>query len=154
MSDTVAPNKRSWIMRQVKSKDTSPERLVRSLLHGMGYRFRLHRRDLPGSPDIVFPGRKKVIFVHGCFWHGHSCPRGSRLPKTNTEYWRRKIARNKERDRVRIEELRNLGWRVLVVWECETKDVDALRTRLEGFLGPPRLRREQARGGRDPQIPG
>ena len=139
MSDTVAPNKRSWIMRQVKSKDTSPERLVRSLLHGMGYRFRLHRRDLPGVPDIVFPGRKKVVFVHGCFWHGHSCPRGARLPKTNKEYWRQKIAKNKERDRRRVEELQDLGWDVLVIWECETKDIDALRERLADFLGPPHL---------------
>jgi len=136
MSDTVAPDRRSWIMRQVKSEDTSPERLVRSLLHRLGYRFRLHRRDLPGSPDIVFPGRKKAIFVHGCFWHGHSCPRGARIPKTNTDYWLKKIAKNKERDRRRLEELRDLGWDVLVVWECETKNIDALRSRLERFLGP------------------
>ncbi len=136
MSDTVAPDRRSWIMRQVKSEDTSPERLVRSLLHRLGYRFRLHRRDLPGSPDIVFPGRKKAIFVHGCFWHGHSCPRGARIPKTNTDYWLKKIARNKERDRQRLEELRSLGWDVLVVWECEIKDIDALRARLSDFLGP------------------
>jgi len=136
MSDTVAPDRRSWIMRQVKSEDTSPERLVRSLLHRLGYRFRLHRHDLPGSPDIVFPSRKKVIFVHGCFWHGHSCPRGARIPKTNTEYWMNKIARNKMRDRQRLEELRSLGWDALVVWECEIKDIDALRARLSDFLGP------------------
>jgi len=138
MSDTFSPDKRSWIMRQVKSKNTSPELRVRSLLHRMGYRFRLHRRDLPGAPDIVFPGRKKVIFVHGCFWHGHSCPRGSRLPKSNAEYWKKKIAKNKERDRRHIEELLDLGWEALVVWECEVKDIDSLSERLRGFLGPPR----------------
>ncbi len=138
MSDTFSPDKRSWIMRQVKSKNTSPELRVRSLLHGMGYRFRLHRRDLPGAPDIVFPGRKKAIFVHGCFWHGHSCPRGSRLPKSNAEYWKKKIARNKERDQRHIEDLFDLGWETLVVWECEVKDTDSLRERLKRFLGPPR----------------
>ncbi len=146
MTDTVSPDRRSWIMRQVKSEDTSPERFVRSLLHNMGYRFRLHRRDLPGSPDIVFPGRKKAIFVHGCFWHGHSCPRGARLPKTNTEYWRRKIDRNKERDQAQLEALRKMGWDALVVWECEVKDVGDLQTRLKEFLGPPRLRRKRIRG--------
>ncbi|MGT2515171.1 very short patch repair endonuclease [Sphingomonas panni] len=113
---------RSRIMRAVQSKDTKPEMLVRRALHRLSYRFRLHRKDLPGSPDIVFPGRRKVIFVHGCFWHGHSCKRGARQPKENADYWRAKIARNVARDREAQAALIGLGWTPLTVWECELRD--------------------------------
>jgi DNA mismatch endonuclease, patch repair protein len=113
---------RSEVMARIKGKDTGPERAVRSLLHALGYRFRLHRKDLPGSPDIVLPGRKAVIFVHGCFWHGHGCKRGSRTPKANTDYWSKKLAGNVARDARTRAELEALGWRVLVVWECEVLD--------------------------------
>lgn len=122
-------------MARVKGKDTGPEQAVRSLLHALGYRFRLHRRDLPGSPDIVFPGRKAVILVHGCFWHGHACKRGSRTPKANADYWISKIGRNTARDARTRAELEALGWRVLVVWECEIKDRVALADKLQAFLG-------------------
>lgn len=128
---------RSATMRAVKSRDTKPEMLVRRAAHALGYRFRLHRKDLPGSPDLVFPSRKKVIFVHGCFWHGHDCARGARMPKTNAEYWRAKMAGNVARDeRVRAE-LAALGWEVLTVWECELKDADVLRERVIRDIGGP-----------------
>jgi len=110
---------RSRIMRAVKSKDTKPEVLVRQMLHARGFRYRLHRRDLPGSPDLVFPGRMKVVFVNGCFWHGHSCKRGSRVPKNNLEYWQGKIAKNVARDQAVKAELALLGWASHTVWECE-----------------------------------
>jgi DNA mismatch endonuclease (patch repair protein) len=121
-------------MRAVKGKDTKPEQAVRSLLHALGYRFRLHRRDLPGSPDIVFPGRKAAIFVHGCFWHGHTCTRGGRMPKANADYWAGKLARNKARDATARAALEALGWRVLTVWECEIRDAAVLADRLRDFL--------------------
>lgn len=128
MTDPV----RSATMRAVRSRDTKPEMLVRCAAHALGYRFRLHRKDLPGSPDLVFPSRKKVIFVHGCFWHGHDCARGARQPKTNAEYWTAKIARNVARDERARAELAVLGWDVLTVWECELKrrgqPISALRT--------------------------
>ncbi len=123
-------------MQAVKSENTGLELKVRRLLHAAGYRYRLHRKDLPGSPDIVFPGRRKVIFVHGCFWHGHDCPRGARVPKTNARYWSRKIERDRERDRLSLEALDEVGWRHLVVWECETKPdmLKGLGQKLAGFL--------------------
>ena len=126
---------RSRIMRAVKSRDTGPEKAVRSLAHRMGYRFRLHRADLPGKPDLAFPGRRAVVFVHGCFWHGHDCKRGARTPKTNTEYWTAKIARNAARDRDQLSSLKRLGWRALVVWECQLRNEPAVRSRLRHFLG-------------------
>ncbi|MDX3899381.1 MAG: DNA mismatch endonuclease Vsr [Sphingobium sp.] len=125
---------RSRTMRAVKSTDTKPEMLVRRLAHRLGYRFRLHRKDLPGSPDLVFPGRRRVIFVHGCFWHGHHCKRGARPPKTNAEYWRAKIARNRARDERVIGELEAIGWRSMTIWECELRDEDALSLRLRRYL--------------------
>lgn len=125
---------RSEIMRSVKSRDTKPEIVVRRLLHRMGYRYRLHRPDLPGRPDIVFSSRKKVIFVHGCFWHGHTCKRGSRQPKTNADYWRAKIERNVERFAGQLEELARKGWDSLVLWECELSEESNLRVRLIQFL--------------------
>ena len=124
-------------MRAVRSKDTAPEMLVRRLAHALGYRFRLHRKDLPGHPDLAFPGRKAVVFVHGCWWHGHDCRRGARAAKTNADYWSAKIARNVERDRTAQHALAAAGWRVLVIWECDTKDRDALAGRLRGFLDHP-----------------
>jgi DNA mismatch endonuclease (patch repair protein) len=121
-------------MRAVKSENTAPEMVVRCLVHGLGYRFRLHREDLPGKPDLVFPRLRKVVFVHGCFWHGHGCKRGNRIPKTNRKYWQAKIDRNRKRDRESQANLERLGWRTLVVWECETGEADELRKRLEVFL--------------------
>jgi DNA mismatch endonuclease (patch repair protein) len=133
MTDTHTKEQRSRNMARVKNKNTAPELLVRSLLHRMGYRFRLHRRDLPGSPDIVLPRHKKVIFVHGCFWHGHDCPRGRR-PSTNREFWDVKLDRNIERDRSSQRELNKIGWKTLVIWQCQTKNEDELRVQLQDFL--------------------
>jgi DNA mismatch endonuclease, patch repair protein len=129
-----SPEVRRRTMQAVKSKDTAPELLVRSLAHRMGYRFRLHRKDLPGKPDLVFPGRRKAIFVHGCFWHGHDCPRGARVPKSNREYWTKKIARNQERDQAARTALTGLGWKVTVLWECELSNATGIRHRLRKFL--------------------
>ncbi|MGJ3232909.1 MAG: very short patch repair endonuclease [Oceanicaulis sp.] len=132
--DVFSPEERSRVMARVKGKDTRPELTVRRLAHALGYRFRLHRKDLPGTPDLAFPGRKKAIFVHGCFWHGHDCARGSRKPKTRAEYWAAKIARNKRRDEEARLGLAQRGWDSLTLWECELKDVDALSDRLRAFL--------------------
>jgi len=134
MTDVFSKEKRSWIMSRVKGHDTKPEIIVRSMVHRMGFRFRLHRRDLPGNPDVVLPRHGKVIFVHGCFWHGHKgCPRSSR-PRTNREFWNRKLDGNIERDKRFCETLRCMGWKVLVVWECETRKNEALLKKLERFL--------------------
>lgn len=124
-------------MRAVKGRDTKPEMKVRRAAHALGYRFRLYRKDLPGSPDLVFPRFKTAVFVHGCFWHGHDCPRGARAPKTNADYWRAKIARNVARDARVRGELGDLGWTVMTIWECELKDAQALRDRLTLGLGAP-----------------
>lgn len=128
--------KRSDIMRAIRSKDTKPEMVVRSLVHRMGYRFRLHRRDLPGSPDIVLPRHNKIVQVYGCFWHMHACPLGTRSPRTNSQYWKAKRERNRERDARNRRELIRLGWQVLTVWECETKPqgFDRLVKRIKRFL--------------------
>jgi len=126
---------RSRTMRAVRSKDTKPELIVRRLAHAMGYRFRLHRKDLPGSPDLVFPGRRSAIFVHGCFWHGHDCARGAREPKTNSDYWRAKVAGNRARDIRVATELAALGWRVMTLWECGLRDQDATSAEISHFLG-------------------
>ena len=123
-ADIFTAEKRSAIMRAVKSSDTKPEIALRKALFALGYRYRLNVKALPGKPDIVLPKYKTVIFVHGCFWHGHDCKRGSRIPKTNRAYWTEKIARNKIRDAKNIDALSKLGWRVLVIWECEVKDLD------------------------------
>ena len=133
--DVFTPEDRSRVMRAVKGKDTKPEMIVRRMAHALGYRYRLHPKDLPGTPDLVFTGRQKVIFVHGCFWHGHDCARGSRQPKTNAEYWRAKIARNISRDAANLRALDAQGWQALVLWECDLKDRDALAVRLRDFLG-------------------
>jgi len=125
---------RSRTMRAVRSKNTKPELIVRRLVHALGFRFRLHRRDLPGSPDLVFPSRRKVIFVHGCFWHGHDCARGSRQPKTNVDYWITKISRNRNRDNETRQLLSNAGWASLIIWECELRDVQEIQQKIETFL--------------------
>jgi DNA mismatch endonuclease, patch repair protein len=121
-------------MQAVRSKDTAPELLVRRLLHSHGYRYRLHNRALPGCPDLIFSSRRKVIFVNGCFWHGHDCARGSRVPKTNRGYWTAKVDRNRARDATATRELENAGWDALVLWECELRDKRLLLQRLRRFL--------------------
>lgn len=124
-------------MRAIRSKDMEPELTVRRLAHAMGYRYRLHRNELPGKPDMVFPARRAVIFIHGCFWHQHHEPacKSVHQPKSNTDYWQPKLARNQERDKLNQTALQAQGWRVLVIWECQIKDVDALRQTLRTFLG-------------------
>lgn len=121
-------------MRSVRTSNTGPEWVVRRLLHSHGYRYRLHRKSLPGKPDIVFPSRRKAIFVHGCFWHGHGCAKG-RPPKSRLDYWSPKLEANFARDARNLEELRALGWETLTVWQCETKDPQPLLERLRDFLG-------------------
>ena len=130
MTDVFSPQKRSAVMRQVKGRDTRPELRVRKLLTRLGLRYRLHRKDLPGAPDIVMPGRRLAIFVHGCFWHGHDCARGARVPKQNRDYWTTKIGRNVARDQRTRGELQALGWTPLVIWECELKNEAGLKQRL------------------------
>ncbi len=124
-------------MQAVKGRDTGPEWTVRRLLHRAGYRYRLHVRKLPGTPDIVFPARRKAIFIHGCFWHGHDCRIGQ-PPKSRLDYWGAKIVANRSRDARKQAQLEALGWSVLVVWQCEIKDSDALESRLWTFLGEPK----------------
>jgi DNA mismatch endonuclease (patch repair protein) len=134
MTDVFSKEKRSWIMSRVKGRDTKPEILVRSFVHRMGFRFRVQRRDLPGNPDIVLPRHGKVILVHGCFWHGHKrCPRSKR-PTTNKGFWNKKLDRNIERDKQFRRMLRSMGWKVLVVWQCETRKPEKLLGKLERFL--------------------
>ena len=134
MTDVYDAAKRSAVMRRVKGRNTTPEMKVRKALTRLGARYRLHRKDLPGNPDIVMPGRRLAIFVHGCFWHGHDCARGARVPKQNREYWVTKVGRNVARDARSAEALAALSWRVVVIWECELKD--GLETRLQGLLSP------------------
>ncbi len=132
--DVFSREKRSQIMSRVSGKNTKPELVVRSLLHNMGYRFRLHRNDLPGKPDITLPKYKKIIFVHGCFWHGHiDCPRAKR-PTTNKKFWNEKLNKNIERDKITVNNLKALGWDVLTVWTCEVKDTEKLRNKLLSFI--------------------
>lgn len=134
-----SPEVRRRIMQAVKSKDTAFEMRVRRLLHAKGYRYRLHKKALPGCPDLVFSSRRKVIFLHGCFWHGHPCTRGKRVPKSNTDYWTAKISRNKTRDAAAQAELQALGWESLIVWECELAKAPAsILSKVSEFLGPPR----------------
>jgi DNA mismatch endonuclease (patch repair protein) len=123
-------------MQSVRQKDTGPEMTIRRELHRRGYRFRVHKKGLPGRPDIVFPARKKVIFVHGCFWHGHDCSKG-RLPKIRNEYWKPKIDSNKARDERTINELKSIGWESLVVWQCEIKSFEQVLGNIVTFLGSP-----------------
>jgi DNA mismatch endonuclease (patch repair protein) len=138
MTDRIPDERRSWNMSRIRSTGMKPEMVVRRLVHGMGYRYRLHRKDLPGKPDLVFGPRRKAIFVHGCFWHQHSDPacKIARIPKSKLDYWTAKLGRNVERDQEHQAQLQVQGWRVLTVWECETKpkSLDALRVRLRAFL--------------------
>lgn len=142
--DVFDAEKRSWIMSRVKNKNTKPELMVRSIIYHLGYRFRLHRSDLPGKPDIVLSGCRKVIFVHGCFWHGHEeCKRSAR-PSTNISFWEEKLNKNIEHDKQHLKQLRENGWDALVVWQCELKDVDRLIEKLQRFLNKKGL--EDAQG--------
>lgn len=134
MTDTRTKEKRSEIMSSVHSKDTGPELVVRKLIHGMGYRYRLHVKGLPGKPDIVMIGRKKIIDVRGCFWHGHSGCQYGRLPKSREDFWAAKIERNRERDAENLKLLEGDGWGVLVVWQCELKNLETLKAKLHEFI--------------------
>ena len=133
MADVHTKAQRSYNMSRIKSKNTKPELIVRSWLHKQGFRFRLHDKKLPGKPDIVLPKYKTVIFVHGCFWHGHKCRLG-RMPKSRLEYWLPKIKGNKERDVRTLRRLRSMRWRALVLWECQLHNLDALTRRIQAFL--------------------
>lgn len=133
--DVHTPEQRSRNMAAIKGKNTKPELAVRSLIHRLGYRYALHRKDLPGRPDIVFPSRRKIVFVHGCYWHMHDCPDGRVIEKTRTEFWQAKRKGNAARDRLRTRVLLAQGWEVLEVWACELKESDSLTTRLRAFLG-------------------
>lgn len=134
MVDSVSPERRSEIMRSVKATNTSTELFVRRLVFKMGYRYRLHGKKLPGKPDLVFPGRRKVIFVHGCFWHRHEHCALARLPKSRLDFWLPKLEGNRERDARKLAALAEAGWKALVVWECELRDEAALAERLRLFL--------------------
>lgn len=134
MADNLTDEQRKRNMRAIKSRHTKPEMIVRSIVHRLGFRFRLHDKKLPGKPDIVLPRHKKIILVHGCFWHIHDCKRGNVTPKTNVEYWQNKRLRNAARDQENLEIYKKSGWKVLTVWECETKDAVNLENKLVKFL--------------------
>jgi DNA mismatch endonuclease (patch repair protein) len=125
-------------MSRIGGKNTKPELLVRKLLHSLGYRFRLHRKDLPGKPDLVLPKFNIVLFVHGCFWHSHDCPKGTKRPQTNIDFWENKISNNIKRDATVNDALIESGWKVVVIWECQTKNPNSLKERLLGLLPPVR----------------
>lgn len=131
----MTKQQRSRVMSRIGGKDTRSELRLRSLLHGLGYRYRLHDRRLPGRPDLVFPSRSKVVFVHGCFWHRHTCRKGRSMPSSRVEFWRAKLERNRLRDRRVQRQLRALGWGVMVVWECQLADPHRLEQRIRRFLG-------------------
>lgn len=131
MTDHLTPDQRHAVMSSIRGKDTTPETIVRSLIHSAGFRFRLHRQELPGTPDLVFPRLRKVIFVHGCFWHGH---KHKSMPKTNTAFWEAKIRANMDRDKQNIKALKKMGWRTLVVWECHTRSKVGRSKLLEKLL--------------------
>jgi len=140
MTDRIEPEKRSANMRAIRAKDTKPELTVRRLIHGLGYRYRLHRQNLPGRPDLIFPARRKVIFVHGCFWHQHedpACPIAHK-PRSNLPYWEPKLQRTKNRDEANTRALKEMGWDVLTVWECSLKPAnkEGLKEAIVNFLGP------------------
>ena len=135
MVDVLTKEQRRLCMSRIRGRDTKPELAVRRMLHALGHRYRLHRRDLPGCPDLVFSGRRKVVFVHGCFWHRHRCKYGQVKPATRSEFWERKLAGNKARDARNRRQLRRLGWQVLVVWECQTRKPEELLHKIVRFLG-------------------
>ena len=132
-TDHLSAEQRSRLMSNVRHQDTEPELQVRRMADALGYSYDLHPKDLPGTPDIVFPDRRKAIFVHGCFWHGHDCKAGRPRPKSNQEYWSQKLAENLRRDAVKEASLRAQGWNVYVIWECETKNEETLRARIEAI---------------------
>lgn len=132
--DRLSKNARSELMTRVKSKDTQPEKAVRILLSKMGFCYRLHRKDLPGSPDLVFPSRRKVIFVHGCFWHGHNCTAGRNRPSSNKQYWTVKLEKNKKRDKNNLQSLAAIGWKSLIVWECKVKKTEYITELMKKYL--------------------
>lgn len=134
MTDVLTRKQRKYCMSRIRGKDTIPEIAVRRLVHRLGYRFRLHNRELPGCPDIVLPRHKKVIFVHGCFWHMHKCRYGKVIPQTRKKFWQTKRQANVARDRKNIKELKTLGWKVLVLWECQIRNTPKLSTRIKKFL--------------------
>ena len=141
MTDNLTPTQRSYCMSRIRSKDMSPELAVRSMTHRMGYRFRLHRRDLPGKPDLTLTKHRAVIFVHGCFWHWHSdsdCPIAG-LPKSNLDYWLPKLTRTRERDAEHMTQLGELGWRALVIWECALRTPESVLNSISAFLSDPAL---------------
>lgn len=133
--DKLSRERRSANMRRIRSHNTSPEKALRRLVHRLGYRFRLHRRDLPGKPDLVFASRRRIIFVHGCFWHQHARCREGRMPRSRLDYWKPKLTRNQKRDKQNQQQLKICGWRVLTVWECQLKDSESLIKRLRRFFG-------------------
>lgn len=138
VADTLSESERSALMSRIGGKDTKPELVVRRTLHSLGYRYRLHVRGLPGSPDLVFPGRNKALLVHGCFWHSHNCAHGRRRPSSNVEFWNAKCEANRERDARKARQLRESGWEVETVWECETKQREQpWILRITQWLGPP-----------------
>ncbi|WP_456752727.1 very short patch repair endonuclease [Bradyrhizobium sp. USDA 4461] len=143
--DTLTKAQRSERMARIRSKDTTPELAVRQALFALGYRYQLHRQDLPGKPDLVFPSRKKVVFVHGCFWHAHAGCSVANMPKSRTEFWQAKFQRNVERDKVNKRALRRMGWSTLTVWECEIKHTDRLVRRVTNYLGPKRAKKNKGR---------
>jgi DNA mismatch endonuclease, patch repair protein len=132
--DKLSSERRGWLMSRIKSKNTTPEIAVRRLIYGLGYRYRLHDKRLPGKPDLVFWGRRRVIFVNGCFWHGHQGCRYATIPKTRVDFWQAKIEKNHARDQRNIEALEASGWRVLTIWQCELKTIDILTDKLYGFI--------------------
>ena len=132
--DTLSKKDRSKRMGLVRAQNTKPEMLVRKLISGLGFRYRLHTKDIPGTPDIVFRSRRKLIFVHGCFWHRHPNCSNNRMPKSRIEFWKTKLERNRKRDLEQQARLKKTGWKFLIVWECETRDKELLRRRIEGFL--------------------
>ncbi len=132
--DSLSPRERSRRMSLIRAKDTKPEMRLRRLVHSLGYRYRLHRRDLPGTPDLVFPGRMKIIFCHGCFFHRHANCKFARLPKSRLSFWLPKLNANRARDARQARELRALGWKVMTVWECQSRDASRLATKVRRFL--------------------
>jgi DNA mismatch endonuclease (patch repair protein) len=137
MVDVLTEKQRQYCMSRIKGKNTKPEMIVRKLAFALGYRYRLHDGKLPGKPDLVFVGRHKVIFVHGCYWHRHDCKYGKVIPQTRKKFWEEKLAGNKERDKKNVRELKKLGWDVLIIWECETKETsryERMVAKIDGFL--------------------
>ncbi len=134
--DKLTPQHRSWNMSRIRSANTKPEMIVRSLLHRMGYRFRLHRKDLPGKPDIVLPKFNAIIFVHGCFWHRHINCKYAYTPKSRQEFWEAKFKSNVERDKIVRKQLEEKGWKLLIIWECELLDIESVENKLKDYLNP------------------